>query len=355
MNINWQKLFVSLTVLALGLTLAGCGKTASDSGGGSSGLVPRSYTRTSDTVYDLEGLLNALNNVDDVIIPADTEIIIDEAIIINAGKNLIVAEGATLNVSDNVKPELSGTITVKSGAVLIDYGAYIRTNGDYGPWQTNDNASIVFETGANGYRYHPISHTLVPFIGGDSAVINLTEGKFILKNFVYELQGNAKVNNQFELNKTEKAIVASGATLVLDNSAIITLNGTIVVNEGGKLRDTGSGTIWSGKGTGSLTFKKGSEGYLYGESTPIIGDNSAIVKLDTNATAFTLYKDKYEVAGTITIQENFVTSLPVNGAAGAKIIVSVGKTVTLSGNSLTLAASKTYVWDNNTWKESTTN
>ncbi|MDR1114168.1 MAG: hypothetical protein LBL50_03665, partial [Candidatus Margulisbacteria bacterium] len=358
----------SLTILALGLTLAGCGKTAS--GGGSSGGGGNSYQRTSDTVETLEGLLNALETVDDVIIPADTTITIDATVTINAGKNLIVAEDAILNVSDNVRPVLEGTIIVKEGAVLVDYGAYHRATLElYGPWQTNDEASIVYETGAQGYRYVP-GAGLILFLGtaDDTAVYQLTDGEVVLKKAAFELNGDVNVagvgqpvvlnespDTKVVINEGATVTVVNGATLTLDRSksdggSTIKLNGSMVIKSGGILKDTkdSGGTIWSGNGSGSLTYEYGSTGYL--DNDKMIGDDG-LIKLNSGAT-FTLYKDKYVVAGQITIQNDFIAPTLVEGETGAKITVSAGKTVLLEGNgNLSLNGGNTYEWNGSTWVE----
>ncbi|MDR1113937.1 MAG: hypothetical protein LBL50_02480 [Candidatus Margulisbacteria bacterium] len=120
MNINWQKLFISLTILALGLTLAGCGKTAS--GGGSSGGGGNSYQRTSDTVETIDELLNALNNVDDVIISGN--ITITDNVTIPAGKTLTIGEGATLNVDEGATLTRGSSGQIKGKGVTFIKDAY---------------------------------------------------------------------------------------------------------------------------------------------------------------------------------------------------------------------------------------
>ncbi|MDR1322969.1 MAG: hypothetical protein LBK68_00860 [Candidatus Margulisbacteria bacterium] len=120
MNINWQKLFVSLTILALGLTLAGCGKTAS--GGGSGGGGGNNNQRTSDTVENLEGLLNALETVDDVIISGN--ITITDNVTIPAGKTLTIGEGATLNVDEGATLTKSSSGQIKGKGVTFTKNAY---------------------------------------------------------------------------------------------------------------------------------------------------------------------------------------------------------------------------------------
>ncbi|MDR1324245.1 MAG: hypothetical protein LBK68_07415 [Candidatus Margulisbacteria bacterium] len=351
MNINWQKLFVSLTILALGLSLAGCGKTASSAGGSSGG--GNNYQRTSDTVETIDELLDALESVDDVIIPADTTITIDATVTINAGKNLIVAEDAILNVSDNVRPALAGTITIESGAMLVDYGAYERATHELdGPWQTNDDASIVYETGSQGYRYHP-SYGLLLFLGTENdaaAIFQLTDGELVLKKAGYELYGDATVKGTLQITGGEKVYVKDGGELTLDSAATIKLDGAVTIESGGVLKDTNDsgGTIWSGNGNGSLTFKYNSEGYV---GNNLFVGNSGLIKLNDSNTEFTLRKADYLIKGAVTIQDNYTSHMPVRGESGASITVSNGKTVSFTSQSLTLTGDHTYVWDTNTWTE----
>jgi hypothetical protein len=350
MNINWQKLFVSLTILALGLTLAGCGKTASDSGGGSSGLVPRSYTRTSDTVYDLEGLLNALNNVDDVIIPANAEITVSGSttVVIPAGKNLILSEGATLNVSASATIELSGAIRVKDGAAVVD-AAYGTDEAQQ--WQQNNSAELIFEAGSRGYRY--ATDTLYIFVGAvndTNSIFNLTKGELIFKRDAYELRGNADViSNQYKLLTNQKLTVAEGSTVTVKSDGVVTLEdgseadlrGEFTVESGGALHVKGRLDVYgkyttaaddnwsSGNDTGTIVYHYGATGIVNNEKR-LASDNDATALQLGNGAIFEMTKTSYTVAAGTVISKQ-VTH--IGGDAPVKLItVKSGANLTLNNN-----------------------
>ncbi|GBR75850.1 hypothetical protein NO2_0482 [Candidatus Termititenax persephonae] len=309
MKINWQRTLVFLTILTLGLTLAGCGKIASSGGSGRSSRDESGGGggRSTTTVETPADLINAITNgIDDITIKTGVEIEITENIIIADNKKLIVADGATLNVSNNVAVGLDGTIIVEPGAVLIDYGAYERAaDVPLGPWQKNDTASIVFKTGAQGYRY--LSPNLIPFVGDDNhATIELKEGgELILKRFEYELHGDAEIHKTFELKRSETAIVESGSELILNSSAIIALNGSIVVKSGATLTDT-SEKLWSGDGNGYIVFEAGSAA---SNGSATIGAGKV---LDIQSGTVTLYNPSktgtnhkiYEIDGTVIFKAN---------------------------------------------------
>jgi hypothetical protein len=232
MNINWQKLFVSLTILALGLTLAGCGKTASDNGGGSSGLVPRSYTRTSDTVNDLEGLLNALNNVDDVIIALHTTITISDNVTLNipVGKTLTVGENTTLNVNTEANVNIYGKLVVDNNSSLIVNGTLsVRpgatlTDPTEKLWAGDSNGSVVFYAGSNAENSTAAIGTgqVLDIRSGTVTLYNPT--KVGTNNKIYEIDGAVvfKANAKDATWQTVKNHIVgqSSATITIDENSL---------------------------------------------------------------------------------------------------------------------------------------
>ncbi|GBR74358.1 hypothetical protein NO1_1548 [Candidatus Termititenax aidoneus] len=361
MKINWQKTLVFLTILALGLTLAGCGKTASG-GGSSGGGGGGGYNRSNATVTDNTGLIDAINNgTDDIVISVGADIAVTNNATLNitVGQTLTVADGASLNVGWGAAITLNGTITVESGAVLVDDGAYKRAPGvPLGPWQKNETASIVFKAGAQGHRYHPTLNSLVNFVGDDSyAIIELKEGELILKRFEYELYGDAEIHGPlpFEFNSSETAIVKSGSELILDSGANIVLNGSIVVKSGATLIDT-SARLWFGNGNGTIVFEAGSSAE---NNTAAIGTGQV---LDIQSGTVTLYNPTkvatnggkiYEIDGTVHFNQvdddpfnTWVAATPyIKGRDGAVLVINQKAADVLASP---FDAAGTYNWSEST-------
>ncbi|MDR1322971.1 MAG: hypothetical protein LBK68_00870 [Candidatus Margulisbacteria bacterium] len=339
MNINWQKLFVSLTILALGLSFAGCGKTAS--GGGSSGGGGNNYQRTSDTVETIDELLNALETVDDVIISGN--ITITDNVTIPAGKTLTVEENARLNVSADATIELEGIIRVKEGGQIIDE-AYGTPGAQQ--WQQNNNAELIFEAGSRGLRYS--GTTPYTFIGTDnSAIVHLKEGTLALKNDAYILDGEADVGTGYQLlasqvlTITEGSVATINGTVNLNAGAAANIYGKLAVESGkelhvnGKLNVYGTYTTaaddnWNtGNDSGTIVYHYGATGIVNGV-TRLASDDSATALQLGNGAIFEMTKDSYTVAAGTVISKQVTHiggSAPVNS-----ITVNTGATLTLQDN-----------------------
>ncbi|GBR74356.1 hypothetical protein NO1_1547 [Candidatus Termititenax aidoneus] len=267
MKINWQKTFVFLTMLALGLTLAGCGKTASgggsSGGGGGGGGGGQTQTTLSGDVTTAD-VQDALNGYDIVNLAVSVDFSAND-IEVPANKTLKIAEDVTVTFN---YVTLNGTIEVSDGAILVNNDL----SNSRGRWQENSSAAIVYKAGSSGYI------GAAPFIvpTGEPGLINLERGSLSLKSSdgpdgtIYALNGEAKLNGTFELGGSghnwadvldiqsgAELVVADSAKLAVAGNATVTVKGTFINYDSGALENNGNLVVVNG---GLFTSKNGLDG-----------------------------------------------------------------------------------------------
>jgi hypothetical protein len=300
---NLRKALIFLTILAVGLTLSGCGKTASGGGGGGGGY---SYQRSGDTVETIEGLLDALTKVDDIIISENVEIAITEnvALQIPAGKTLTVAKGATLNFNDYSVPDIIGAVIVKTGGAYMD-ASNLTAGGDSGA--LDNGGKVILEAGANGWQV--ISGSLIKMLGGENdadAVLQLSSGNLtIAKSPNGVLNGEAKVNKDFKIGPDENWEIADNGTLTL------TAGKNLIIQNGGELHVNGKFNIYgtyaatdvsedwhSGADSGTIACYYGATSKTNGVTRLASDDSATVLKLSAGA-IFEMTKNSYTVSAGI--------------------------------------------------------
>ncbi|MDR1997860.1 MAG: hypothetical protein LBQ83_06025 [Candidatus Margulisbacteria bacterium] len=119
---------------------------------------------------------------------------------------------------------------------------------------------------------------------------------------------NLEAAAEIEFTADAVLTVPEGKTLVLKDEAIITfnaganvtLNGDIVLENGARLIDTNpaGGTVWNGNGTGSITYKPGSESWVDGSKW--VAEDGEVVALGDDG-VFKIERTAYTIVeGTVT-------------------------------------------------------
>ncbi|GBR74353.1 hypothetical protein NO1_1545 [Candidatus Termititenax aidoneus] len=377
MKINWQKTLVFLTILALGLTLAGCGKTAS--GGGSSSGGGGGGGRSTATVETPADLINAIvNGINDIIISGNVAVTIDVPVTINANNTLTVKEGVTLNIDNGVEFVVNGRLIVEG--VLVD-------QSEATVWSRGSTGTVVFTGTSYGYGFDnggfwdtdtllvgPDGSGAASVEFGTGAVLETTEHSYNLTAGEITLVGP----QNFTSGGVEEISIAAGTTvnvgnaitfeaggvgniegtLVLNASKTLTVKENAVLHVNGKLDVYGTyiglADNWNSQAdSGTIVYHSGAKGIVHdipkGYNNRILlgsaGDSPVQLVLGAGA-VFETTKSSYTVtAGNVTLKvpQNVGDSSNIKTAtvkSGAILTLDANVTVK-SGGTFTVEASGT--------------
>jgi hypothetical protein len=294
-----------------------------------SGAASAKYdSSNASTVSELENLLK--NDAIKVVNITKPLTLTKGALDIKKGKEVNLAAGVSLTLTNSAILSGSGMINLKEKAVFVN-GKGADLSSAFGQ---NSNVSIKVEKGGAIYNYDKAVKKQLPYIGDAKANMSINKGSIIVSAGAIGFNGESVVNTKTTLGapvtkinmtpgakgEVSKLSVKQGAELIVADSAVYG-KGEITVDSNAIFRnhaDNGDGnSIW-GKGSDiTLVFKNDSNVYIKSAANQWLGSNNAVVSLEKGA-ELRAKADTFTVSGTanvnmdINVDKNIVLA---NGAA----------------------------------------